>query len=375
MTTHKFRPLSHSLQSRLSRCLVLLSALGCASALPACGAQSSDSVDSTDTGNPPAIDQTALSVVAGEEGTVVVSAESGGVSPGGIEVTVTNTTADESASTTAAEDGSFEVTVPGTVEDEYEVTVGSGDDTDTVVLEGDDPGPSDDPNALSGLVGNDYLLESSEGFTPVEGTNVRITFDETEFGFSAGCNGHGGEFTFCDGRLCIGDMSSTLIGCDAPLAMQDDWLADFFTSTPTVVRMGERVTFEAEGATLVFLDTESANPDRSLTGRTWTIDTLIDGGAASSVPSEAPPMLEFSDDGSLSLNTSCAGGEGTFEVNGDTIDLSEVSVAEEPCGETGSQFAHDHILSVMTQGEVTFTIDEARLTIMRGDIGLGATTE
>lgn len=367
------------MQRHLSRCLIAVSLFGCGALLPACGAQSSDSVDSTDTGNPPAIDQAALSIVAAEAGSVVVSSDPGGVSPGGVEVTVTNNTAGESASTNAAEDGSFEVTLPGTVEDEYEVTVGSGDDTDTVVLNGEGPGPSDDPNALSGLVGNDYQLESSEGFTPVEGTTVRINIDEANFGFSGGCNGHSGEYTFCDGKLCITGLGSTNIGCEAPLSMQDEWLADFFTSTPTVVRMGERVTFVAEGATLVFLDTESANPDRPLTGRVWSIDTFIDGGTASGGPLLAAPTLEFGEDGTVTVFTTCVQGAGVYDTGieppEETLTFGQFSYPEETCDEEGSTFAHDHIVSVMTQGEVTFTIDEARLTIMRGDIGLGATTE
>lgn len=344
-----------------------------------------DSTGSTSTSDGPAIDQAALSVAAEGDGSVVVSAEAGGVSPGGVEVTVTNETAGESRSTTSALDGSFEVTVPGTVSDVYEVSAGSGDDVSTVVLNGDDsPGPSGDPAALSGLVGNDYLLESSEGFTPVAGTMVRISIDEADFGFSAGCNGHGGSYTFCDGRLCLSSFGSTAIGCDAPRQTQDEWLANFFTSTPSVVRMGDRVTFATEGsvesASLVFLDSEVANPDRSLTGRVWTIDTFITATAAWSSTTQMAPTLEFGADGSVTVFTTCVQGTGSWDSGIEPppegeLTLGTVSYPEEPCDESSNTMMHDHIVSIIAQGEVTFTIDETRLTVMRGDVGLGARAE
>jgi heat shock protein HslJ len=340
----------------------------------------------TSAGDVPAIDRAALSVVAAEgDGSVVVRAGAGGVSPGGVEVTVTNDTAGESRSTTSALDGSFEVTVPGSVSDVYEVSAGSGDDESTVVLNGEgEAGPSGDPTALSGLVGNDYLLESSEGFTPVAGTMVRISIDETDFGFSADCNGHGGSYTFCDGRLCLSNFGSTAIGCDAPLQAQDEWLADFFTSTPSVVRMGDRVTFategSVEGASLVFLDSEVANPDRSLTGRVWTIDTFITDTAAWSSTTQLAPTLEFGANGSVTVFTTCVQGTGSWDSGIEPppegeLTLGTISYPEEPCDESGNAMMHDHIVSVVAQGEVTFTIDETRLTVMRGDVGLGARTE
>jgi heat shock protein HslJ len=354
--------------------------------LPACGATDTDSLGSTSADDAPVIQQAALSVVAAEsDDNVVVSAGAGAVSPGGVEVTVTNETAGESRSTTSALDGSFEVTVPGSVSDVYEVSAGSGDDVSTVVLNGEgSPGPSGDPTALSGLVGNDYLLESSEGFTPVAGTVVRINIDEKDFGFSAGCKGHGGSYTFCDGRLCSSNFGSTAIACEAPRHTQDEWLADFFTSMPSVVRMGDRVTFATEGsvedASLVFLDSEVANPDRSLTGRVWSIDTLVTATAAWSSTTQMTPTLEFGVDSSVTVFTTCVQGTGSWDSGigpppEGELTLGTISYPDEPCDESGSTMMHDHIVSVITQGVVTFTIDETRLTVMRGELGLGARTE
>src|SRR5262245_63953243 len=52
----------------------------------------------------------------------------------------------------------------------------------------------------------------------------------------------------------------------------------------TVAEAGDKLTLTS-GTTVVSLqDREVAEPDLPLTGTTWTVDTLLAGGAASSIP-------------------------------------------------------------------------------------------
>lgn len=104
----------------------------------ACGARADDRL-STDTGNPPVLDQARIRVVANDSG-VVVSADAGAVSPGGATVAVTRLATEETVTTTAKTDGSFEVELSGAVGDEYRVEVradGRTVTTLTVAKEGD----------------------------------------------------------------------------------------------------------------------------------------------------------------------------------------------------------------------------------------------
>lgn len=104
----------------------------------ACGARSDDRM-STDTGNPPVIDQAKIRVRASDAG-VVVWADAGAVSPAGAMVAVTNVTTAETVTTTAKNDGSFEVELAGAVTDEYRVEVRADDrkaSVDAVVGEAD----------------------------------------------------------------------------------------------------------------------------------------------------------------------------------------------------------------------------------------------
>lgn len=228
-----------------------------------------------------------------------------------------------------------------------------------------------DSDSEAGLQDGVYLFESAEGFTPVSGTTVRISFEDGRFGFSAGCNSHGGSYEIDGGRLVLSDLSSTDIGCDTPLHEQDTWLAAFFSSMPLVTIEGSRLTFTGEDATLVFLNREVADPDRTLTGRLWTIDTLISGGTATNVPVSPAPTVELNEDGSLFVNTSCNTSGGRYVVDGSTLTLSEIAYTERGCD---AAIIESHVQAVLTNGTITFTIEANRLSLDRGDLGLRATT-
>lgn len=241
------------------------------------------------------------------------------------------------------------------------LTVGCGGDTDD--------GPSSPE-----LSGRSFLLQSSEGYTPVEDTTIRIYFEDDQFGFNAGCNSHSGTYSLCDGKLCVENLSSTAIGCAAELHDQDNWLAAFVTSEPELVLDGDTLTLTGDDATLVFLDREVADPDRPLTGRTWTIDTLIEGSAASGGFSDIAPTVQFDEDETFEVFTSCNTGEGSYAVEGQELVLSDVAYTEIACPSDQAQMAEAHIQSVLIDGTVTWEIEAARLTLMRGDLGLSATT-
>lgn len=344
--------------------LVLRSCLGLAVLLPACGGQSNEM--STDTGNPPVIIAQKLHVVPSDSG-VVVSGDAGAVTPGA-SVAVENVSRGQSRITTAAQDGSFEVELAGTPEDEYRVEARLGGRSSSAPVGAGGGGQT-------GLAGLEFLLESAQGFTPVAGTTVRLSFETANFGMSAGCNSMSGAYSQCDGKLCASDLSTTDIGCDPPRHSQDEWLADFVTSQPSLTHSGDRLTLTGTDATLEFVDSETADPDRPLTGRTWTIDTLLDGDVASSAPVQVPPTVQFFAAGTLEVNSTCHTGIGYFTASGGTLTLSDMAYTQEVCASMGNPAVAAHVEQVLGDGTVNFEIDAARLTLERGSIGVSATTE
>jgi heat shock protein HslJ len=174
--------------------------------------------------------------------------------------------------------------------------------------------------------------------------------------------------------LCVSGLGSTDIGCELPLQQQDQWLAAFLTSSPAVDQRGAQLTLAGTDATLEFLDREVANPDRALIGPTWTVDTLIEGGAASSVPTSEPPTLVFGADGSVAVFSGCNTGNGDYTVDGQSVVLSNIGYSERACEGPAGQ-VEAHVQRVMGRGELTVEIEAARITLQRGDVGLAAITD
>lgn len=87
-----------------------------------CGAKASDALHSTNTGNPPVIDQGQIRVVK-TAGGVEVRGGKGAALPAGSRVEVTDVNSDSTAGTESAIDGSFAVALPGNPNDAYRVTV------------------------------------------------------------------------------------------------------------------------------------------------------------------------------------------------------------------------------------------------------------
>jgi heat shock protein HslJ len=226
------------------------------------------------------------------------------------------------------------------------------------------------------LVDREFLLHEAKGYKPVESTVIRLSFSETELRFSAGCNGYFGSYKIDEASIVVDGMGSTEMGCSTERHAQDEWLANFFMSKPTFALNGDKLTVTSKDATLVFLDREVADPDRSLTGRSWKVDTLLTADAASSIATNfEEPSVYFEDSGNVRVETGCNTGVGKFKVSGGDLTLSDMSFTESKCQDTAASRLIEHLTEVLADGIVTYSIEAARLTLKRGQVGIMASTE
>ncbi len=219
------------------------------------------------------------------------------------------------------------------------------------------------------------IVESGQPKALVEGTRIRLGFDEEgHVSAHAGCNHMGGSGRLDAGKLVVGDLATTEMGCPGGLHQQDEWIADFLTSGPAMALSGDELTLTGATATITLLDREVADPDRQLVGTAWIIDTIITGDAVSSVPSDAPAVFSIDSSGAFQATTGCAGGEvrGQAQLAGDRVILT---VTEElPCA--GARNGLDEAVRATLQGELTYEITAARLTLTGPDgAGLGMQAE
>lgn len=103
------------------------------------------------------------------------------------------------------------------------------------------------------LNGREFTSTEVRGHSLVEGTSVRLTFEDEAISAQAGCNTIFGGASWADGVLTSeGQLAMTMMGCDGDLAAQDQWLSDFLASEPDIALDGDTLVLgnDSDGITL-----------------------------------------------------------------------------------------------------------------------------
>ncbi len=205
----------------------------------------------------------------------------------------------------------------------------------------------------------------------VEGTRIELSFgDDHRVSANAGCNILAGTGSIDEGRLAVGSLSMTEMGCSGGRMEQDAWVADFLTSKPRLAIAGDELTLTGDRITIVLTDRRVADPDRPLAGTTWVVDTLFAGETASSVPSSVPAELVIDASGNFNATTGCEGGalQGRAAAAAGIVTFTVTD--QEPCTAAGN--ALDTAVRSVLTGARSYDITAARLRIMATDgTGLG----
>jgi heat shock protein HslJ len=223
------------------------------------------------------------------------------------------------------------------------------------------------------LDGREFLstgvTDGGAAFDLVQGTRIRLTFHEGNLSARAGCNIIGGSYHPDGGRLIFEGGSMTEMGCDQARDAQDRWLIAFLGSRPTATLVGTDLTLD-NGRTMVKLvDRTIAEPDWILAGPTWTVTSIIDGDAVSSIPAGAVATLEFGDDGVLQVNDGCNRGQGRWTVEGTGISVRDVVLTKMACFGPAAAL-ETAVLAVLHQGSIQASIKANVLTLQAGGYGL-----
>ncbi len=203
----------------------------------------------------------------------------------------------------------------------------------------------------------------------VAGTQIRLNFRGTDLGASAGCNTIGGTYRIEGGKLIFEGGSMTEMGCDADRDAQDTWLSELLGSRPTINLAGNDMTLTSGSVVISLLDREVAEPDANLVGPTWTLVSVIDGEAVSSVPGDVAATLKFGADGSLEVFAGCNRGSGTYTTTGSGIQVSPLMLTKMACDKPGGT-VESAVLAVLEAATIAAEIDASMLTLLAGQNGL-----
>lgn len=203
----------------------------------------------------------------------------------------------------------------------------------------------------------------------VAGTRIRLDFRATDLGASAGCNSIGGTYRIENGHLVFEGGGMTEMGCDADREAQDQWLVALLGSKPSARLSGDELILESGTIIVRLLDRKVVEPDVALTGPTWTVISIIAGGAVSSVPGGATATMVFNADGTLTVNAGCNQGGAKWKAVGTGIEVSDLVLTKKACEGAGGQL-ESAVVEVLRAGSIAAAIDSDLLTLEAGAQGL-----
>ncbi len=203
--------------------------------------------------------------------------------------------------------------------------------------------------------------------------NITARFSpEGQISGKAGCNRYWGGYEVDGGKLSIGPVASTEMFCNEPEGVMQ-------TETAYLKNLSRAASFRIEGDRLTIYDQDGAKllefkhaPEPGLTDVSWQLASIALAEDANGVTFNADAMsrvkVEFSEDGRVSGNAGCNTFRGSYQVEGDGIEIGQLATTRKMC-KPEIMSVENAVLKAMAQ--VThFAIEEGRLTLKgeKGDL-------
>lgn len=190
-----------------------------------------------------------------------------------------------------------------------------------------------------------YLsTEVTEGGKPralVTGTRIGLTFTDGRLSANAGCNSMSGPVTFTGGKLVVGDLAQTDLGCPGDgRHQQDEFVARFLGESPAYTLSGGVLDLETADARILLGPREDVEPDLPLEGTRWEVTHVTQGppaGAAAdpnaSVSASAPLAGAFLvlDGRKVSGSDGCKSFNGAATIEGGKITFGPLAMKKKAC--------------------------------------------
>lgn len=189
---------------------------------------------------------------------------------------------------------------------------------------------------------------------------VTMTIDGSTINGRAACNSYGGAVSIDDGTFSVGDIAQTQMACEpAVMDIESKFMQGLFNVT-RFARSGENASLTGEGVEYTF-QMLAPVPTADLIGPTWVLDTIIQGGTATSTAGTVDPgTLRLSADGTFTGSTGCREISGEYILTGDTVQFTSFGAQGECSADV--EWQDGQVITVL-EGGFTATIDGGRLTL------------
>ena len=240
---------------------------------------------------------------------------------------------------------------------------------------GSDDGDSTDEAGSGSAVDGSWTLDSGtvdgQAVPLLADYPITLVIEGVEVGGRAACNSYGGSVSVDGSTIAITEVFMTEMACEPQVMESEQAYLQALSLVDTVAVDADVLTLSGGGAELVFAR-DAPVEDTALVGVVWTLDTLIEGDAASSTLGD-PARLELRSDGTVSASTGCRELTGEYVVNGSEVVVTSAEMTGECPAELQSQ--DNLVVTVLTDGFTT-QIEANRLTLTsQGGDGLSYTSE
>ena len=180
---------------------------------------------------------------------------------------------------------------------------------------------------------------------------------------STGCNLYSGRAAIGEGTISVTEMAVTERACVAREVMDQEALfLDALTGIDSFTLAGRVLELDGPQHSVSFVEPPPVE-DAMLGGTAWSLDTLIDGDAATSVVNNMPASLTLDvATASISGTTGCNGFGGAFKVNGTGLAITDMNWTEIAC-EPDVMRQEAFVLEIL-QNAGSYRIAGDRLTIV-----------
>lgn len=188
---------------------------------------------------------------------------------------------------------------------------------------------------------------------------VTLMIDGTTVGGTGACNGYGGEIVVRDGEVRFGEMGMTAMGCEPEVMAIESAYHAALARIRIASMDGDALILAGDGVSLRF-EPIAPVPMADLIDTDWTLDSLIAGGAVSSVAGE-PGTLILHGDGRFEGSTGCRTFSGRYQEIGGEIVATDMAMDDRACLPALAD-QDGHVTTVLGDG-FSAVIDGDRLTL------------
>lgn len=203
-----------------------------------------------------------------------------------------------------------------------------------------------------------------------DGAHVEITSKGRAQG-NYGCNHFGADVKVDGDTITVSPGEMTEMGCAKDIQGFENALRTAFSGKLKAKIADEKLTLTTEKGDSIALTSERPAP---LVGTKWTVNSLLSGETASSLPpgTEKNAYLTFGKDGSVRGGLGCNTFTSTAKISGSTITFDRLATTRRMCAGTAMTL-ENHLRGVL-DGKVTYKLQHRGLTLTAADgKGLAAT--